>query len=387
MLFLNKKDLGGVRSPKKFPSIAIVVPVYNSMNTISKCVSSLKKIKYPKKIRLIFVDDCSTDGSREFLQRVKGIELVKLEKNSGKAAALSAGLCKVKEEFVICIDSDSYPEEDLLYKTLGYFDDPKVGAVTCLVLPDKSKSLVQRIQFLEYLVGFGLGNTLLSSIDSSYVVPGPMTIFRRKVFDKLGYYEAGNLAEDMEFGLRMKDNYFKIVNCHKAVVLTDTPHNIKGLFVQRDRWYRGAAFNFVRYKHLLFNKKNPDFGFFVMPFLLFTQVLIVALLIKLAVFFFKDFFVWISIVYQCFSLGGTLFIDLPSLTLPPSLLFFVVSYTAIIIYFLICFREVNYSIKPSDLFALLMLIFIYPYFITLTYSQGYLKEMIGVRVKWRRVST
>jgi cellulose synthase/poly-beta-1,6-N-acetylglucosamine synthase-like glycosyltransferase len=270
---------------------------------------------------------------------------------------------------------------------MGYFEDEKVAAVTCLVLPDKRDSFVRRIQFLEYAVSFGLNNTLLSSIDSSYVVPGPFTIFRRSVFEKVGYYEPGNLAEDMEFGLRLKNHSLKIVNCYEAVVYTDVPKDLVGLFVQRNRWCRGGVFNFIRYRKLMFNKKNPDFGFFVMPFIFASQVLIVAVLVRMFLFFAHDLLVFLLISFNCLSLGGSPAVDLSGLSLPSSILFFIVSYFIVGIYFWVCFKSIKYSLNWKDFFPLLILIFIYPYFITFTYSQGYFKEMIGVRGSWRRVST
>jgi len=387
MLYLNKKDFGLARTPKKYLPLAVVVPVYNSMNTITKCIESIKAMSYPIKFRIIVVDDCSTDGTREVLEKMSGIELIKHEKNSGKAVALSTGIKKAKESFIALIDSDSYPEKEALQKMMGYLDDKSTAAVTCLVLPDKKKSLLQKIQFVEYLSGFGLNNTLLSSIGSSYVVPGPLTIFKREVFDVVGNFEAGNLAEDMEFGLRMKKHGMKIANCYEALVLTDIPSTIKNLFIQRDRWYRGAASNFIRHKSLLFNKKNPDFGFFMMPFLFFTQVLIIAVLIRLVIFFIKDSFLSLNIAAVYLSLGGSVSMSFAQSSLPASMLFFIITYICLAWYFWLCFRTVKYKLKLGDVVPLLILIFIYPYFISVVYAQGYFKEIIGVKAKWRRVST
>jgi len=386
MLFLNKHDLGKARAPKNFPSITVIIPCFNSKSTILDCINSVKRMKYKKKVNILVVDDCSTDGSREILEKIKGIELLKLEKNCGKSIAVNTALKKVKTEFVICIDSDSFPESDVLMKTMGYFEDASIASVSCLVLSNKRDNLLRKIQNLEYAIGFGLANTLLSSINSSYAVPGPFTIFRKKVFDIVGYYESGNLAEDMEFGLRMKSYSMRIVNCHEAVVYTDVPGTLRGLFIQRNRWYRGGTFNFIRYKKLLFNKKNPDFGFFVMPFLFATQVLIVAVLLRMVLFFANDIYTFVSIFSQYISLGGFFSIPLINIFIPPTMLFFLASYVLIAIYFAICFTEANYKLKWSDILPLLVLILIYPYFISFTYSQGYLKEVFGVGEKWRRVS-
>ncbi len=387
MLYLHDPQIGKAKKAKKFPSISVVVPVYNSKNTIKKCISSLKKIKYPKKVELIIVDDGSTDGTREYLRTVKGITLVELPKNSGAAAATNAGLKKTRTELVACIDSDSYPEENVFMKTIGYFEEKKTGAVTCLVVPDERKKIVEKVQFFEYLSSFGLNNSLLSSIESTYVTPGPMTIFRRKLFEKIGYFTEDNLTQDMEMGLRLKQYGMKIMVCAEAVVKTDVPKNWLDLFKQRDRWYRGGVSNFITKKDLMFNKKNPDFGFFVMPFMFFSQILGLALIIRVGLMFLEtahiSFFIWLNYIL----LGGIPQFHLEMLFFSPILLFFAVVYSLIIAYFLLSFYFTKKYPRISDLPVLIILIFIYPYLITLMYARGYFKEMIGVKAKWVRVST
>ncbi len=386
ILFLNKSSHGAANYPKTFPSVSIIIPMYNSKGTLRACLNSIKKIKWPGKLEIVVVDDCSTDGSSEILKEFNGIKVITHKKNSGKAIALNTGFSKSNSEFVVCIDSDSYPEEDILLKTVGYFEDNNVAAVTCLVLPDKKDLLIQKIQHIEYLSGFGLNNTLLSSISSSYIIPGPYAILRKSVFESVGYFQQGNLAEDMEFGLRLKKHGLKIISCFDAVVYTDIPHNWIGLFKQRDRWCRGGIFNFIKYRELFFNKKNPDFGFFLMPFLFATQILTVAIVLRTIIFLFNDFFLSASIILKYFLLGGLFYINFSNIILPSSMYFFAGTYLIVVIYFLLAFKLTKQKLALRDVPILLMLMFIYPYFITLIYSQSYFKEMLGVKGKWLRVS-
>lgn len=386
LLYLNKSSHGSANYPKSFPSVSIIIPMYNSKNTLRDCLNSVKKVKWPGKLEIVVVDDLSNDGSKDILKEFRGIKVITHKKNMGKAIALNTAFKKASSKYVVCIDSDSYPEEDILLKTIGYFEDKKVAAVTCLVLPDKKDTLLQKIQHIEYIAGFGLNNTLLSSISSSYVIPGPYTIIRKSVFENVGYFQQGNLAEDMEFGLRLKKHGLKIISCFDAVVYTDIPHTLKNLFIQRDRWCRGGIFNFIKYRELFFNKKNPDFGFFMMPFLFATQILTVAIVIRAVIFLLSDFLRTFSIVAEYFLLGGFFYIDFSNIVLPSSIYFFAATYIILGIYFLLAFKLTKQNLKIRDVPILLILIFIYPYFITLIYSQSYFKEMLGVRGKWLRVS-
>jgi cellulose synthase/poly-beta-1,6-N-acetylglucosamine synthase-like glycosyltransferase len=97
------------------------------------------------------------------------------------------------------------------------------------------------------------------------VTPGPLTIFRRRVFDNLGPYRHGHNTEDMEIAYRMQKNYYKIEHCNDAFVYTDTPHTVRELYTQRLRWIYGFINNTLDYKGVLFRREYGNFSFFTLP--------------------------------------------------------------------------------------------------------------------------
>ncbi len=387
LIYLDKGDFGKARYPKVFDSVSIIVPVYNSMGTIKNCVSSMKKIKYSGKLDLIFIDDGSTDGSREFLEKQKGIKLIKMKKNVGKATALNTAIKQVSTKYVACMDSDTYPEPDVLMKTLGYFEEKDVGAVTCLILPDKKGSILQRIQFFEYATSFGLWTTILSYINSMTMIPGPMTIFKRSVFDKVGYYDAENLTEDMEIGLRLQKYGYKIRVCYEAKAYTDIPDTWQKLFKQRDRWYRGRIFNLMNYRELFFNKNNKDLGFFSIPYLFSLELVSMVLLVRLAILFANNLSNFFASEVIAFSATKTIIVAIPSFFVTSTVIFFLFSYFFVFLYIYFSLKTINYEPTISDIGVILINILLYPFFITVIYGQGFFKELFGVRAKWVRVST
>ena len=50
-------------------SLTIIIPVYNETKTILKIIDRISKIKITKQI--IIVDDCSNDGSKEKIKKLK----------------------------------------------------------------------------------------------------------------------------------------------------------------------------------------------------------------------------------------------------------------------------------------------------------------------------
>jgi cellulose synthase/poly-beta-1,6-N-acetylglucosamine synthase-like glycosyltransferase len=102
-------------------------------------------------------------------------------------------------------------------------------------------------------------------IGGSYVTPGPFSIYRKDVFDKLGLYHKAHNTEDMEIAFRMQKNHFKIEQCNDAFVYTTAPNTVKKLYRQRLRWIYGFIMNCWDYRKILFRRKYGPFSVFAAP--------------------------------------------------------------------------------------------------------------------------
>ncbi len=94
--------------------ISIVIPVFNEELNIKPLYRQLDSVLGKKEIvnsyEIIFVDDGSTDNTSSFLEQIakkdKNAKVIKLRRNSGKTAALSAGFDLAKGKIIMTMDSD-----------------------------------------------------------------------------------------------------------------------------------------------------------------------------------------------------------------------------------------------------------------------------------------
>lgn len=253
---------------KNYPTVTVAVPCYNESTTIDKTIKSLLGLDYPKdKLTLLIVDDGSTDDTWDIIKNYdNGQNILCFHKeNGGKHTAVNFALEKSTSEFFSCLDADSFVHRQTLKRIMRYFEnDPRNMAVIPSVLSYDPKNLIQNAQKVEYDMGVYI-KKMLGLVGGIQVTPGPLSTFRKKVFDELGPYRKAHNTEDQEIALRMQEHGYKIDYCPDAYVYTNTPDSIAKLYRQRLRWIYGFIKNLVDYRHLLFKKKYGTVALFTLP--------------------------------------------------------------------------------------------------------------------------
>ncbi len=124
--------------------IAVIVPIYNTESYLQEMFDSVihQTLSFAGHIRLILLDDASTDGSLAFCQNYRekypdNIIIKHYDKNQGVSALRNQGLKIARElgdELVTFLDSDDKLAEDVMEKAKGYFETHENVAVATVAL-------------------------------------------------------------------------------------------------------------------------------------------------------------------------------------------------------------------------------------------------------------
>jgi len=251
---------------RELPSLSVVMPVYNEGDALRRTLDAIVRCDYPKeKLEVLAVDDASRDISHEIAkeyERYPWFRAVKKERNSGTSDTKNTGISMAKGELVATLDSDSVVDKDAFRKLACYFEEDGVSAVSAAIRVREPKGIIERVQAIEYDSILFL-RRLMMAVDSIYVTPGGLSMFRRQDMMDIGGFDRESLTEDQEVALKLQKKGKKIRCALDAFVYTSAMPSLSMLVKQRIRWVRGGIWNRVKHRDL-FSAGYGDFLYFGM---------------------------------------------------------------------------------------------------------------------------
>lgn len=320
----NRKDFFSYPKFEKQYSLSIVIPCYNEEEHIGETIHSLLNSGYKGLKKIIVVDDCSTDNSFEIIKKFAAkypkVMAVQTPKNTGNAAgAKNYGARFVETELIGFTDADSYPEKNSINKVVGFFNEPRVGAVTSSIFVKNRNKFIEKLQVVEYKV-ITFTRKFLECLDAVHVTPGPLAIYRKTAFDDVGRFDEKNLTEDIDITWHLQVKGWKVKMSIPSHVYTVAPDNIKDWIKQRNRWNIGGLQTINKYKRY-FLRKSGMLGNFIMPFFVLSWV---TGLVGISILFYRLFRTLIfNFLSAKYSIGAQVaLLTLRDINLTPNVLIF-----------------------------------------------------------------
>lgn len=107
------------------PLVTVYIPTYNRLELLKRAVKSVQDQTY-QNLEIIIVDDCSTDGTQEYLTQLAAedqrVRYFFKEKNSGACVSRNIAIENAKGEFITGLDDDDYFLKDRISEFIKYID-------------------------------------------------------------------------------------------------------------------------------------------------------------------------------------------------------------------------------------------------------------------------
>ncbi|MBT3251809.1 MAG: glycosyltransferase family 2 protein [Candidatus Marinimicrobia bacterium] len=210
------------------PKVSMIVPVFNGGKTFQRCLKSLLKQDFPcERLSIIIVDDCSNDGTLEWLtaQHLPAhFIIIRHQENKGRAAARNSGLSDADGEIIIFLDGDMEVQQDFVNAHVEAINQPSVIAVTGKMLGDPGYPNTRLRKYLfqyKYRGARQFGEN--HPIPYQYLLTGNMSV-KREVLQDYGNFDesfSGYGGEDTLFAYTIWKQHSKGLRYSEKPVSTD----------------------------------------------------------------------------------------------------------------------------------------------------------------------
>jgi glycosyltransferase involved in cell wall biosynthesis len=159
------------------PKVSLVIPVYNESAQLERFLREIDSLKLPVEKELVFVNDCSTDGSGKILDGFRfnspNVQIIHQPKNCGKGAAVALGISKATGDWVGVQDADfEYSMQDI-----PMLLEPLMNGSADVVFGSRFKKTVNQVhRTFHYLINRFL--TMLSNMLSGIYLTDMETCYK-----------------------------------------------------------------------------------------------------------------------------------------------------------------------------------------------------------------
>lgn len=185
------------------PGVDVIVPCYNGARYLAATLDSVLGQSYDP-LRVLVVDDGSTDGTRQVVESYGGrVDYVHKE-NGGQASARNLGIARTHGEYVYLVDADDLLLPETVNRLVRRLEDrPNADFVHGRQLSFRGEDSVHA-HAESWRPGVAWGS-YLEALSVLCAIHGSSTLFRRRTFERFGHFpEARSLqgCEDWHFWLQ-----------------------------------------------------------------------------------------------------------------------------------------------------------------------------------------
>jgi len=210
------------------PLVSVLVVVYNSLNDLEDCLSSVLDSDYPN-VEIIAVDNASTDGSPDFIrQNFPSVKLIEYPLNLGFSEANNRAVGLAKGDFIFLLNPDTHLPKDTIAILVNRMErDAEVGILAPKMLFLQEPRVINSIGIRSNRILYSYDRGFLEYDEGQYdeeaqVISacGGAMFIRKAAIDKIGLFDNRYFMyyEDLDLGIRSWVAGYKVLYTPEAVI-------------------------------------------------------------------------------------------------------------------------------------------------------------------------
>ncbi|QDY69110.1 glycosyltransferase family 2 protein [Qingshengfaniella alkalisoli] len=237
----------------KLPTVSILVPLFRESQIAGTLINNLSKLTYPAALLdvclVVEADDqvTRTAISKSDLPSWIRVVTVPCGLIRTKPKAMNYALEFCRGNIIGIYDAEDSPQPDQIDKVVAQFAqaDPDVACIQGrLQFFNARENWMSRCFAIDYASWFGMVLPGIAKLGLAVPLGGTTLFFRREILQELGGWDAHNVTEDADLGIRLARAGYRTELCDTA---TDEEANCRAWpwVRQRSRWIKGYAMTYA----------------------------------------------------------------------------------------------------------------------------------------------
>jgi cellulose synthase/poly-beta-1,6-N-acetylglucosamine synthase-like glycosyltransferase len=232
----------------RLPCVSVMIPLFHEPEIADALITRLENLTYPKPLLdIVLVLEAADEITRTALQRIQlpsWIKVVVVPDAKGlttKPRAMNYALDFCRGTIIGVWDAEDAPEPDQIEKVAARFNEAAPNVVCLQGMLDyynARQNWISRCFTIEYATWWRV--VLPGMARLGFVIPlgGTTLFFRRKALEKLGRWDAHNVTEDADLGVRLA-RYGYVTELIPTVTYEEANCQPWRWVRQRSRWLKG----------------------------------------------------------------------------------------------------------------------------------------------------
>ena len=242
----------GDAAPPRLPTVSILVPLYREREITARLIARLERLNYPRELLDICLvveeDDSTTRATLAEVELPRWMRQISVPRGvvQTKPRAMNFALDFCRGSIIGVYDAEDAPDPDQIHRVVRRFHQrgPEVACLQgVLDFYNARTNWLSRCFTVEYATWFRLVLPGLQRL--GFVIPlgGTTVFFRRAALEELGGWDAFNVTEDADLGVRLARHGYRT---ELVDTVTEEEANCRPWpwVKQRSRWLKGYAMTY-----------------------------------------------------------------------------------------------------------------------------------------------